>query len=125
MSTATGTVQADGGATAPARTQPVRAREIAQRGIETSSDLIRFGSAMIRDVLDPNANMGVREGNLAIRAGNFTIRSAEFRRRHGEDLAAPTDPDHDQRVRDESLRTREAQLTAELEAIREQRGGRQ
>lgn len=121
--TQTGTAATDGGTKTPARTPPPRAREIAQRGIETSSDLVRFGAAMIRDVLDPSADMGVKEGNLAIRAGNFTIRSAEFRRRHGEELAGTQTPEDESRIRDEALRVREAQLTAELEAIREQRSG--
>lgn len=78
---------------------------------------------MIRDVLDPGADLGVREGNLAIRAGNFTIRSAEFRRRHGEELAGPQDQAAQDRIRDDVLRAKEAQLTAELEAVREQRTG--
>lgn len=112
-----------GGAAVAARTCPPRAREIAQRGINTSSDLIRFGSAMIRDVLDPGAEMGNKEGNLAIRAGNFTIRSAEYRRRHGEELAGPDTELDPETVRQEALRVREAQLTAELELIREQRSG--
>lgn len=123
MATATGEVATHGGAKAATGAVPARAREIAQRGISTASDLIRFGSAMMRDVLDPAAGLGAKEGNLAIRAGNFTIRSAEFRRRHGEELAAPQDNEDLERARLESLRVREAQLTAELEALREQRGG--
>lgn len=117
----TGPVSTNGGKAADPGPVPARAREIAQRGIKTSSDLIRFGSAMIRDVLDPSAEMGAKEGNLAIRAGNFTIRSAEFRRRHGEELAAPENEADIERARQEVLLARERQLTAELEAIREQR----
>ena len=110
----------NGSPAAAARAVPLRAREIAQRGIESASDLIRFGSAMIRDVLDPTADLGVKEGNLAIRAGNFTIRSAEYRQRHGDELvAAESDPEGERR---RILQDREAALTAELEAVREQRG---
>lgn len=119
--TTNGSAQAHGGAAVAARPEPLRAREIALRGIDTSSDLVRFGSAMIRDVLDPTAEMDVKEGNLAIRAGNFTIRSAEYRQRHGEELAGSSvDPEQQRR---EALNAREASLTAELEKVREQRSG--
>lgn len=119
--TADGATALHGGEAAQPRPVPPRAREIAQRGIETASDLVRFGTSMIRDVLDDTSGLGVKEGNLAIRAGNFTIRSAEYRQRHGEQLAGGT-PEDAEAVRREALRQRELQLTAELEAIRERRG---
>ena len=117
------TVSTGGGTPVPAGKKQARAKEIAQSGIHTASDLCRFGLAVIRDSLDDQSGLGVKEGNLAIRAGNFSLRSAEFRRRHGEELAAPEDEGAAERIRQEALRRREEELTAELERIREQRSG--
>lgn len=116
-----GTASAHGGAATAARPRQARAREIAQGGINTASDLVRFGLAVIRDSLDESSGLGIKEGNLSIRAGNFSLRSAEYRRRHGEELAAPETQADVERLRKEALAQREAQLTAELEAVREQR----
>lgn len=117
------TTSTHGGAAAPVGARPLSAKEAAQRchADPSASNMVRFGTAMMADAMNEE-DLDVKRGNLALRSGNLTIRSAEFRMRHGESLAAAENDAEWQRVRLEALRVREAQLMAELEALRESRG---
>jgi hypothetical protein len=119
----TGQTPAHGGAATLARPQPPNLKEAAQRCHydPTASNLVGIGTSLICEMLDPNSTIGSKEGNLIVRTGNLLIRAAEHRAKHGEELAAPSNHEAE-KIRAEALRVRESQLTAELEAIREQRG---
>ena len=113
---ATGTTEVHGGAAAAARPRAATAREIAQGGLHDVSDLAVFGGAIACGAL--LGDIGYREGNLAVRGGNMALRGAEMLARNGNTpLAPPTKAAGN----NDDLARREAELTAELEALRERR----
>ncbi len=117
MSTAVGSVPQ--GIAAPAGgTRESKALEVASRGIRTPRDITNFAIAHSIDVLQET--VGAKQANASLRGVTVGLRAVEIGQRVGQhhEVAGVSSAQAD---KDADLQ-REAELTAELEAIRERRG---
>ena len=103
----------------PATAQGSNALRVASRGLSSMRDLANFTIAHSIDVLQ--GQIGVREGNTSLRAISETRKVIVDGQKVGYTKSVIDAPPSEEGER-LSLLQREAELTAELEAIRERRG---
>lgn len=96
-----------------------KALGVAQGGLHSMRDLANFTIAHSIDVLQ--GQIGVREGNTSLRAISETRKLIVDGQRVGYEKAVL---DTTAASEDDELIRREAELTTELEAIRERRNGK-
>lgn len=96
-----------------------KALEVAQGGIETMYDITNLALGVsidaMREVFDPKV------ANATLRGVSTAVRAVEVGNRVGHSKKVAGVTASDQQGEDESLKRREAELTAELERVREKR----
>lgn len=100
-----------------------KALEIASKGIRTPRDITNFAFGHSIDVLQER--VGAKAANASLRGVTVGLRAIEIGQRVGQhhevaDVSSGDQP-ATQESEDEALKRREAELTAELEAVRERR----
>lgn len=98
-----------------------KAVEVASRGIRTPRDITNFSIAHSLDVLQDR--IGPRAANASLRGVTTALRSIEIGQRVGQhhEVADVSEAS----VQEDDIQERMDRLTAELEALKEQRAARQ
>jgi hypothetical protein len=115
----TGTITRQGDPATAGGPRKSKALEVASGGIRTVQDITNFAIGHSLDAL--HGAHGSKELNTSLRGVNTGLRSIEIGQRVGAQKEVCNIAD-DGESSDDALRQREAELTAELERLRERRG---